>query len=485
MVPLPEDRDDDLPALRRVGESLGSFRLEHSGGDAARQAIRAQIRDYLVPRLLDPDGALVVAVVGGSGSGKSSLLNALARRRISPAGPLRPTTTHPVVWSAEGLPPTLGGFAALVAGRCLVGDPAPPEGLILVDTPPPAVVGDDGRPAAVAVLEAADACVFVASGIRYADAAGWELIDLAARRRLPTLFVLNRLPVAPDIQNLLQEDFTRRLVARGVLAEPAAGGVVGVAEGPILPESGGLPPEWVSGLRKELEAMADPLARRRTVEEVAGAARRRVRQGLEAVRASLVDEAVAALALADAVDAGYRRVGSELTAALHAGRLAGLAGEPPAALGAVVVRRASLAARRAAAAWEAHPAGERLLRGRPELWAHGADAGETASRDLARWAAGLGPLAAEACGRAWWRRRRARRQAEALYRMTLDPLYRPEPRTVRHATVLLRAAKEARRRLAETFEAVLELDSARFRELIGTVPSGALLTRLRLEEEER
>ena len=472
-----------ISALRRVSDALGSFRLEHSDGDAGRRALRSQIRDYLVPRLLDPDSALVVAVVGGSGSGKSTLLNSVARRRISPSGPLRPTTTAPLVWSGEGLPPTLGGFPSLVAGRGLVSDPAPPEGLIIVDTPPPAVAGEDGRPAAIAVLEAADACVFVASGIRYADAAGWDLIDVAARRHLPTLFVLNRLPAAPEIQHLLQDDFTRRLVARGVLADPRAGGVVGVAEGPILPESGGLPPEWVSGLRKELEALADPLARRRTVAQVAGAAVRQVGRGLDAVRTSLVDEAVAALALSDAVDAGYRAVGGDLAGALQGGRLAALAGEDPGALAAVVVRRCSLAARTVAAAWDARPAGARLLTGRPELWAHGAETAEEADRSVTAWAAGLGPLAAEACGRAWWRRRRARRQAETLCRMTLDPFYRPDPGTVRHATVLLRAAKEARSRLADAWRAVLESDAARFHTLLGPVPSGSLLTRLRLDGE--
>ena len=483
MVLAAEDMDGMVPALRGVSDALGSFRLEHSGRDAARRALRSQIRDYLVPRLLDPDGALVVAVVGGSGSGKSTLLNSLARRRISPSGPLRPTTTAPVVWSGEGLPPTLGGFPSLVAGRGVVADPEPPDGLILVDTPPPAVAGEEGRPAVLAVLEAADACVFVASGIRYADAAGWDLIDLAARRHLPTLFVLNRLPAAPDIQQLLQDDFTRRLVARGALADPGAGGVVGVVEGPILPESGGLPPEWVSGLRKELEALADPLARRQVVTRVARAARRRVEHGLEVVRACLVDEAVAALALSDALDVGYRTVSADLATALQGGRLAPLAGEAPGALAAVVVRRASLAARTVAAAWEAEPAGRRVLQGRPELWAHGPQTAEEASRKVAEWAAGLGPLAAEACGRAWWRRRRARRQVEALQRMALDPFYRPEPGTVRHGSVLLRAAKEARSRLGGVWRTVLEGDADRFRRLLGNVPSGALLTRLRLDGE--
>jgi energy-coupling factor transporter ATP-binding protein EcfA2 len=478
-----EDLDGTIPALRGVAEALGSFRLNHSGADAGRRDLRSRIRDYLVPRLLDPDSALVVAVVGGSGSGKSTLLNSLARRRISPSGPLRPTTAAPLVWTGEGLPPTLGGFPALLAGRGLVSDPAPPEGLILVDTPPPAIAGEDGRPAAIAVLEAADACMFVASGIRYADASGWELIDLAARRSLPALFVLNRLPAAPDIQRLLEDDFTRRLVARGVLADPGARAVIGVAEGPILPETGGLPPEWVSGVRKELEALADPLARRRAVARVAGAALRQVRSGLDAVRAGLVDEAVAALALSDAVDGGYRTVAADLAGALQGGRLADLAGEAPGALAAVVVRRCSLAARTVAAVWEAQPAGTRLLGDRPELWAHGPTASEEAGRRVAAWFEGLGPLAAEACGRAWWRRRRARRQVEALYRMALDPFFRPEPGTVRHGTVLLRAAREARGRLAEAWREILDDDSARFRELLGPIPTGALLARLRLDLE--
>ncbi len=237
MTQDPGDWEGLVPALRGVGEALGSFTLSHGGGDGRRRELRSLVREYLVPRLLDPDSALVVAVVGGSGSGKSTLLNSLARRRISPSGPLRPTTTAPVVWSAEGLPPTLGGFPSLLAGRGIVADPPPPEGLVLVDTPPPSVVGESGRAMAATVLEAADACLFVASGIRYADAAGWDLIGLAARRRLPSLFVLNRLSGVPEIQHLLQEDFTRRLVSRGVLRGQGREGVVGVVEGPILPET--------------------------------------------------------------------------------------------------------------------------------------------------------------------------------------------------------------------------------------------------------
>jgi len=45
--------------------------------------------------------AYVLALVGGTGVGKSSLLNALAGGVVSPAGARRPTTGMPVAWVAE------------------------------------------------------------------------------------------------------------------------------------------------------------------------------------------------------------------------------------------------------------------------------------------------------------------------------------------------------------------------------------------------
>jgi energy-coupling factor transporter ATP-binding protein EcfA2 len=475
------DLDARVPELRGVADALGSFTLNHTGGDGARRELRALIRDYLVPRLLDPDSALVVAVVGGSGSGKSTLLNSVARRPISPAGPLRPTTTSPRVWTGEGLPPTLGGFPSLLAGRGIVSDPPPPEGLVLVDTPPPSVLGEDQRPVAAAVLEVADACLFVASGIRYADAVGWDLIDLAARRRLPTLFVLNRLPSTPEIQHLLTSDFSQRLVARGILSGPD--GVIGVAEGPILPESGGLPPEWVSGARKELEALADPLSRRAALEQVVSASMSRLDAGLDGLRGALVDEAVASLALADAVAAGYRAVGAELAGALNRGELAAQAAAPVSGLTAVAARRCSQAARRVCAAWEETPSGARLLADRPEMWAHGPGAAREAAGRLEAWAEGLPGLAAAACGRPWWHRRRVRREVEALRHLAVDPSYRPETGTVRRPAALVRTGRQARERLAAALQGVLDDDADRFRALLGSPPSGALLGRLQVGGE--
>jgi energy-coupling factor transporter ATP-binding protein EcfA2 len=483
MTQVPGDWEGLAPALRAVGDVLGSFTLSHSGGEDRRRALRSLVGGYLVPRLADPDGLLVVAVVGGSGGGKSTLLNSLARHRISPSSPLRPTTLAPLVWSGQGLPATLAGLPGLPSGRGMVSDPAPPAGLVLVDTPPPSVVGEDGRPAAASVLEVADACLFVASGIRYADAAGWDLIDLAVRRRLPSLFVLNRLSGAPEIQQLLQGDFTRRLIAQGALPGQGAEEVVGVAEGPVLPESGGLASDLVTAVRKELEAWADPATRRAMVHGVVTAALGRLDQGLAAMRAAIVDEVAAFLALADPIGAAYGRQTAGLEDDLSAGRLAALAEGPAGDLAVVVVRRGSRAARAVASAWESRPAGRRLLAGRVDLWAHGPGAAESAERRLEEWANSLPDQAAAACGRTLVRRRRARRETEALRRASLDPAFRPEQGSVRRPGALAGAAEEARRRLGEVLGGVLADDAARFRELLGPAPLGALLTRLRLEWE--
>jgi len=483
MTQVPGDGEGLAPALRAVGDALGSFTLAHSGGEERRRALCSLVGEYLVPRLADPEGPLVVAVVGGSGSGKSTLLNSLARQRISPVGPLRPATLAPLVWSGAGVPRTLSRLGALEEG--LVSDPAPPPGLILVDTPPPSVAGDDGRAVAVSVLEAADACLFVASGIRYADAAGWALIELAVQRRLPCVFVLNRLAGAGEIQELLKGDFARRLVARGALFGQGAGRVMGVEEGAIAPQTGVLAPEAVQALRRELEAWTDPAARRRMVQEVVTAALGRLEAGLAAMRAALVDEAVASLALADAVREAYGREAAGLEADLAAGRLAGLAGGSAADLAVPVVRGSSRAARAVAGSWEAQPAGRRLLAERPDLWAHGGRTAESAERCTEEWARGLPERAAAVCGRPRLRRRRARRETEALALACLDPAHRPRKGRVRRPEALLKAAEEERRRLGEVWGGVLAEDAARFRELAGPAPSGELLARLRLDWEER
>ena len=177
--------------------------------DAAASAVR-QIDDYIRPRLADLDAPLLAVVGGSTGSGKSTIVNALIGTPTTRAGVIRPTTRQPILVHA---PVDAGWFAsdrilpglARVRGRVTEpGTPASSAGdaptasrmnelmllandkvpayLALVDAPDIDSVADDNRALAAQLLAAADLWLFVTTANRYADAVPWALLDGAASR---------------------------------------------------------------------------------------------------------------------------------------------------------------------------------------------------------------------------------------------------------------------------------------------------------------
>ena len=120
---------------------------------------------------LSPDHT-VVALAGSTGSGKSSLLNAIAGQEIAEAGIRRPTTGHPVaaVWGADGATGLLDWLGVDSRHR-LDGIGAVPTGLVLLDLPDHDSVVGEHRSRAERLLERADLFVWVADPQKYADAA--------------------------------------------------------------------------------------------------------------------------------------------------------------------------------------------------------------------------------------------------------------------------------------------------------------------------
>lgn len=114
----------------------------------------------------------VVALAGSTGSGKSSMLNALAEAHVAQPGVLRPTTSQPVAVCAPGSDPTALLDWLDVRERTLVpGGSRVPDGVVLLDLPDHDSVEVAHRLRADRLLERADVMVWLTDPQKYADAA--------------------------------------------------------------------------------------------------------------------------------------------------------------------------------------------------------------------------------------------------------------------------------------------------------------------------
>ena len=149
----------------------------------------------------------VVALAGGTGSGKSSLFNALAGANFSPAGVTRPTTkhSHACVWGMEGAAPLLdwlgvqrrhryGRASALDEGEASL------TGMLLLDLPDHDSVVTGSAALVDRLVKLADMLVWVLDPLKYADASVHRryLVPLAGHTAVTTV-VLNQVDtLSPD-----------------------------------------------------------------------------------------------------------------------------------------------------------------------------------------------------------------------------------------------------------------------------------------------
>ncbi|GAB3992533.1 dynamin family protein [Nocardioides marmoraquaticus] len=306
-------------------ETLGSLRvaLDEIGlpldlPDAAahrrrRSEVAHQLDDYVVPRLEQIDAPLLAVVGGSTGAGKSTLVNALVRDRVSEPGVLRPTTRSPVLVHH---PDDLGWFdrarvlpdlerterASDDPGALrLVASSSLPVGLALLDAPDIDSVEERNRTLAAQLLGAADLWLFVTSAARYADQVPWEFLRQAVERSAAVAIVLDRTPeqAAPEVAH----DLARMLVDRGLRESP----LFTVVETP-LGADGLLPADAVADVRDWLvELGADAEARQRVVRQtLAGAVRSVAREAF--VLAQAEEQQVEALGrLHGETEAAYAR----------------------------------------------------------------------------------------------------------------------------------------------------------------------------------
>ncbi|HET7473108.1 MAG TPA: GTPase, partial [Candidatus Limnocylindrales bacterium] len=178
--PALDDRCVD--ALRRAIAAADAL-----GIDAAEAR---RVADDAETRLGFPGDRTVVALVGGTGVGKSTLLNALAGREVSTASARRPTTNAPVAWlpdggDEDGLAEVLDWLDVPTSARVRGGDGAagerPPT---ILDLPDLDSIEPGHRARVDELLPRVDAVVWVTDPEKYHDAL---LHDEVLARWLPRL----------------------------------------------------------------------------------------------------------------------------------------------------------------------------------------------------------------------------------------------------------------------------------------------------------
>lgn len=210
---------------------------------------------------------VVVAVAGGTGSGKSSLVNAFAGEIVTESGGMRPTTGRPLAWIPANPEPGLVRLLDDLGVDERVGQDLFPW-LALLDLPDTDSVVVDHRHTVEALLPRVDMVLWVIDPEKYQDRLLHEhyLRPLAAYHR-QFLFALNQTDrLDPVVVDRLVEDLRANLTADGIPDHT----VLPIAADPDVGPHRGVD-ELVSRLEETVEAKK--VVYEKLATDLAGAAR--------------------------------------------------------------------------------------------------------------------------------------------------------------------------------------------------------------------
>ncbi|MEW6113289.1 MAG: GTPase [Thermodesulfobacteriota bacterium] len=165
---------------------------------------------------LEPGYPLIVALVGGTGTGKSTLFNSLAGRAVSAVGIRRPCTLTAMVFVHRDWEEQFRNCPFFLRRKEVAGEAGSSEvtlethdnadltGFLLVDTPDVDSVELGNRQVAEDFLFLSDVLVFVTSQEKYGDLSGQRVREEAKAWGKTTLLVMNKV-----VSDTAFEDFRK------------------------------------------------------------------------------------------------------------------------------------------------------------------------------------------------------------------------------------------------------------------------------------
>src|SRR5687767_10097753 len=132
-----------------------------------------------------PGATYVLALAGGTGVGKSSLLNAIAGKEVSRAAARRPTTAEPIAWVPRASRAEVAPLLEWLGVREVrEHDDARASGVAVLDLPDLDSIAPEHRARVDELLPRVDAVIWVADPEKYRDAV---LHDDYVRKWMPRL----------------------------------------------------------------------------------------------------------------------------------------------------------------------------------------------------------------------------------------------------------------------------------------------------------
>ncbi|MDY6850584.1 MAG: GTPase domain-containing protein [Thermodesulfobacteriota bacterium] len=177
----------------------------------------------LVREIKAADDRVCIGLVGGTGVGKSTLINALAGREISPSSELRPTTDRLVLFRHRD-----NTFSLTDDQEVRVHDAAALERISLADFPDFDSIEQGHRETLARLFPRLDLLLWVVDPNKYADQALFNWLALAPQAKVNCVFVFNKIDeyegrYGRESASVLKEvvaDFEAKLTELAGLSQP-------------------------------------------------------------------------------------------------------------------------------------------------------------------------------------------------------------------------------------------------------------------------